>query len=342
MVAARIPANFFAMPFGLAGLGVVWSAMSKYDRAPRVVANALFVLAALVWLIVLIGYLRHALGDRGSVRADFTDPVASPFVSPAVITPMLLAAQGLFPVAPMVGKVLTDVFLALTVLLGSWLTSQWMYGPLDLDRFHPGYLLPTVAGGMVASAAAAEVGQLQLAMAAFGIGLVCWLSLGTVVIARLMFRPPLPVPLRPTLAIEIAPAATATIAYFAMNGDHIDFAAAVIGGYGLFMVLAQLRFAPALARLPFMPSTWSLTFTWAATATSALHWLHDDAPPASGLYEYLTAAVITVLIAGIALRTLIALLRGQLLPAQLSPVTPSPPGSPQGARNLTDTQRDLD
>lgn len=148
MVAARIPANFFAMPFGLAGLGVVWSAMSKYDRAPRVVANALFVLAALVWLIVLIGYLRHALGDRGSVRADFTDQAASPFVSPAVITPMLLAAQGLFPVAPTVGKVLTDVFLALTVLLGSWLTSQWMYGPLDLDRFHPGYLLPTVAGGM--------------------------------------------------------------------------------------------------------------------------------------------------------------------------------------------------
>lgn len=324
MAATRTPPNLFAMPFGLAGLGVVWSTMSRYDRAPRLVAEALFAVAALVWVVVLVRYLRHALVRRDTVRADLTDTVASPFTSVTVIVPMLLAAQGVFPIAPVAGRVLTDVFLVLTVLLGSWLTSQWMYGPLDLDRFHPGYLLPTVAGGMLASAAASEVGEHQIAVAAFGIGLVCWLSLGSVVVARLMFRPPLPVPLMPTLAIEIAPAATASIAWFALNGDKIDVVAAVIGGYGLFMVLAQARFVRTFATLPFMPSTWSFTFTWAAAATTVLHWLNDDRAVGAAGYEYLVAAAITVLVGGIAVRTLIALGRGQLLPKQ----APAPVGEP--------------
>jgi tellurite resistance protein len=29
------------------------------------------------------------------------------------------------------------------------------------------------------------------------------------------------------------------------------------------MVLAQARLLPSYARLPFMPSTWAFTFTWA-------------------------------------------------------------------------------
>jgi tellurite resistance protein len=315
----RVPPNLFAIPFGLTGLGVVWATMSKYDRAPRFVAEVLFAVAALMWLIILVRYLHYALVHRDTLRADLTDTVSSPFTSVIVIVPMLLAAQGVFPIAPETGRVLTNVFLALTVLLGSWLTSQWMSGPLDLDRFHPGYLLPTVAGGMLGSATASVVGEHQVAMAAFGIGLICWLSLGAVVVARLMFRPPLPLPLVPTLAIEIAPAATASIAWFAMNGDKIDTVAAVIGGYGLFMVLTQARFFPKLVKLPFMPSTWSFTFTWAAAAATVLHWLNDNRPAAAGVYEYLTAAAITVLIGGIAIRTLVAAARGQLLPRQAAP-----------------------
>lgn len=326
MRGARIPPNLFAIPFGLTGLGVVWATMTKYDRAPRLVAEVLFAVAALVWLIVLVRYLQYALAHRDTVRADLTDTVSSPFTAVIVIVPLLLAAQGVHPIAPVTGRVLTDVFLALTVVLGAWLTSQWMYGPLDLDRFHPGYLLPTVAGGMLGSAAASQVGEHQIALAAFGVGLVCWLSLGALVAGRLMFRPSLPVPLTPTLAIEIAPAATASIAWFALDGDRIDVVAAVIGGYGLFMVLAQARFVAKFAKLPFMPSTWSFTFTWSAAAATVLHWLNDNRPPAAGVYEYLTAAAITMLIGGVAIRTLIAVGQGRLLPSKAAPIAPAPTG----------------
>jgi tellurite resistance protein len=58
------------------------------------------------------------------------------------------------------------------VLLGAWFTGQWIYGPLEFAKIHPGYFLPTVAGGLVASIGAASVGQLRMAQMMFGLGVV--------------------------------------------------------------------------------------------------------------------------------------------------------------------------
>jgi tellurite resistance protein len=314
MAAARVPLNFFGMPFGLAGLGGTWLEVAGNGLATPVVGNALLVLSALVWLIVLVGYLRHALTDRSAPARDLLDPVAGPFASLAVITPMLLATEGVYPYAPGVGMVLLDVFLVLTVLLGAWFTGQWIYGPLEVDRFHPGYFLPTVAGGLIASAGAAEVGQQRLAEVMLGLGAVCWMVLGSIILGRMLFRPLPPGPVLPTVAIEVAPAAVASLAWFALNGGRIDAVAAFLGGYGLLMALAQIRLLPAYLQLPFMPSTWSFTFSWAAVATVAIHWLDDGRPSGYAAYEYLVLAAITALIGGIAIRTLTAIGRRQLLP----------------------------
>jgi tellurite resistance protein len=263
---------------------------------------------------VLGAYLRYALSDRTALKRDLLDPIGAPFASLAVITPILLAAEGVYPHAAQTGRALIDIFIVLTVALGGWFTGQWIYGSLDLDKFHPGYFMPTVAGGLIASAAAAEAGQQRLAAALFGLGVVCWLVLGSIILGRLLLRPLLPAPLLPTLAIEVAPAAVASLAYFAQNGDRIDSVAAFIGGYGLLMVLSQLRLLPAYVRLPFMPSTWAFTFSWAAVASVTLHWLQDLKPAGYRGYEYLVLAAISVLIGAIALRTLMALGRRQLLP----------------------------
>jgi tellurite resistance protein len=244
---------------------------------------------------------------------------------------MLLAAQGVYPHAAIAGTVLLDVFLVSTVLLGGWFTGQWIYRPLELDRMHPGYFLPTVAGGLVASAGATEVGQRRLAEVVFGLGLICWIVLGSILLARLLVRPALPAALTPTLAIEVAPAAVASLAYFGLNGDRVDFAAAVLAGYGMLMVLAQLRLIPAYRRLSFMPGLWAFTFPWAAVATSAIHWLHDTAPTGSRGYEYVILAAITTGIGSLAIRTLAALAQGKLLAAPSATPTGSP-AEPSGPK----------
>ena len=111
----RVPPNFFAMPFGVAGLGEAWAA-------------------------------------AGPVR----DPVLSPFTSLAVITPMIPGAA-LAQANLTAGRVVVIVFAAATIALGGFLTGQWIVGDLDQGKAHPGYFLPTVAGGLVASYAAADV-----------------------------------------------------------------------------------------------------------------------------------------------------------------------------------------
>jgi tellurite resistance protein len=126
--------------------------------------------------------------------------------------------------------------------------------------------------------------------------------------------PPLPPPLTPTIAIEVAPPAVAMLGYFAIHGDRVDGPAAGLGGYGLLMVLAQLRLLPAYRRLSFAPGFWAFTFSWAAVVTAALHWLVDLQPTGWRVYGYLLLAAISVLVGAIAARTLLAAVRGELLP----------------------------
>lgn len=313
MSTGRIPPNFFGFAFGLAGLSETWAIASHDGRAPHAVATVLATASAVVWLAVLVAYLRHAVVDRTVLRHDLLDPIAGPFLSLAVISPMIWAVVGIAPHASEAAKVIVDVFLVLTVLLGGWFTGQWIYGPLEFDKLHPGYFLPTVAGGLVGSDAAALVGQHTLAETAFGLGVVCWLIMGSMILGRLFFRPQLPTPLLPTLAIEVAPAAVASLAWFDTHGDRIDVVAAFLAGYGLLMVVAQLRLLPLYAKLPFMPSTWAFTFSWAAVASASLHWLNDQRPPGYQAEEYIVAAAVSILIGAIAARTLLAVARRELL-----------------------------
>jgi tellurite resistance protein len=331
MTVPRIPLNLFGIPFGLAGLAGAWLTMAEYDRAPVAVGDVLLGSSAVVWAVLLVTYLLHAIRDRARVGADLLDPIAGPFASLVLITPVLLGAEGVYPHAATTGRWIVDVFVVLVVLLGAWFTGQWIYGSLDFATIHPGYFLPTVAGGLVASIGAAEVGQPRLAEALFGLGVVCWLVLGSLILARLFFQPMLPTPLVPTLAIEVAPAAVASLAYFARHGDRIDEVAAILAGYGVLMALAQLRLLRLFLGLPFMPSFWAFTFSWAAVATAGLHWLDALRPGGYVGYEYVVVTLITALIGAIAVRTAIAIARGQLLPAAPHPTAATSVGTPADA-----------
>ncbi|HEX3899249.1 MAG TPA: hypothetical protein VHW74_08755 [Mycobacteriales bacterium] len=309
----RIPPNTFAIPFGIAGLAGCWLTRALGGTTHQI-GTGLLALAALVWLILVFDYALYAAAHPGALTGDLRDRAAGPFLSLALIVPMILAAQGLAPRAPTAGKVTVDIFIVLAVVAGGWYTGEWIYGDPDVDRFHPGYFLPTVAGGLIGSAAAANVGQTRLAHILLGLGVFCWLILGSVILARLLLRPMLPEALIPTLAIEVAPAPIATLALFAMHGYVINDVTEAIGGYGLLMVLAQLRLLPVYRRLPFMTSTWAFTFSWAAVARVGIIWLQVLRPAGCRVEMDLILIAITALVACIFIKTVVSLARGTYLP----------------------------
>lgn len=311
----KIPLNLFGMAFGTAGLGGTWLTAAAQGYAPAAVGLVLLAIAAVLWVVMLGIYGTYAIGQRALVR-DLVDPTGGPFAALALITPILIAGPTLpHPAA----TVVVDVFAALIVVHGSWFTGQLIYAGLDFDRLHPGYFLPSAAGGFVAAAGAAAVGQHEFGVLLLGFGFISWLILGSLILGRLVFRPPLPDPLTPTIAIEVAPAAVASLAYFALFGDRVDTVAALLGGYGLLMALAQLRMLPRYARLRFTPSFWAFTFAWAGVATAALHWLGWERPVGQLLWTYLVLAAITTLVAAVAVRTVIGIARDTLLPKAVLP-----------------------
>jgi hypothetical protein len=118
----RVVPNLFGIPFGIAGLADVWAVAQPVLATPPAVAHALYLLSASVWLIVLAAYLRQGIR---LVLADLRDRAAAPFVSLAVITPLLVSSD-LGGYALGAAQVLVAVFLGLTVVLGGWLTGQWI------------------------------------------------------------------------------------------------------------------------------------------------------------------------------------------------------------------------
>jgi len=307
----RVPPNLFAIALGIAGLAQAWYAAVPLLRTPQAIPDALSILDAALWLVLVGAYL--AQGPR-IVLADLRDPVLSPFISASALTAMLLAAA-LAKDAFAAGRVLVVVFLAVTIGIGGWLTGQWMTGGIEPDSVHPGYLLPTAAGGLIGANAAAQVHMHALAEASFGIGVICWVLLGSMTFNRLFTRPALPSALVPTMAIELGIPAVAGSAYFAVAGRTVGLVACVLGGYAVLMALVQVRLIPVYRRISFTPGFWSFAFAYAAAAADALVWLVIKKPPGATGYAIAVIALLTAFVSWIAFRTVVLAVRGQLFPA---------------------------
>src|SRR6266446_134406 len=313
-----MPPNFYAIAFGLVGLARVWHLAGSLYGLPAGIGDALFLVAALVFLLFFSALVIKLVLASKTVLADLADPAIGPMFSLLPITGMLLAV-GLEPYAFDAARVLFLVFFVATVLLGGWYTGQWIVAALDAGNFGPAYFLPTVAGCILGADSAASFGLIELGRLSFGIGIISWLMLGPIILNRLYLRPGLPAALIPTLAILIVPSVIAGNAYFVLTGGRIDLLAYVLAGYTVLMALVQLRLVPLYLKLKFSPGFWAFTFSYAATAAYALRWIHLQQFAGAAMLGYVVLAAITLFMGAIALRSLVALWQGKFLPAPAAP-----------------------
>src|SRR5690242_11894255 len=119
VAARRLTPNLFGVSFGLAGLAQCWALAAATHVTPQWIANALWILTAAVWLVILVAYLRNVIAG-GRLRTELDDATFGPFVILITIVPMFLGvalAQWSRPAG-------VTVFLVAavgTVLIGGWL-----------------------------------------------------------------------------------------------------------------------------------------------------------------------------------------------------------------------------
>ncbi len=310
--ALHLTANLFAVAFGLAGLAQAWSTATQLAGASDWPGNVLWIVAAVTWLVTLAAYLTNVAAQR-RWRTELSDPTFGPFTALIVIVPMLLGVR-LAEQARGAGEVIFGCSAVLVVLVGAWITGDWIIGDGAIRLWHPGYYLPTAAGGLLAGGASADLGFTTLSRVLFGLGITSFAVLGPIISLRLYVVPSLPPPLLPTIAIELAPPVVAGSSWFAINGGKVDTAEAVLGGFSILMVLVQLRLIPLYRRAQFGPGFWAFSFPFAAAVTYGVHWLAAEHVRDGTALGYALVGILTAGYALLAARTITSLIHGAFLP----------------------------
>ncbi len=197
----------------------------------------------------------------------------------------------------------------------AWLiVTRWLGSRQEIAHATPAWIVPVV--GLLDVPLAIPALDLPpmhgVALAALGIGLFFAIPLFTLILMRLVFEPPLPDPLVPTLLILVAPFAVGMSTYVVATGRVDDFARALFA-VALFVVatlLPKLRYAAVCC--PFRVAWWAIGFPIAATSIAALRVAASDPGPVVDTIAVAALAVATLAIGFVAARTLLGIARGEL------------------------------
>jgi tellurite resistance protein len=145
----------------------------------------------------------------------------------------------------------------------------------------------------------------------FSIGLTFWPVLLAIIFNRVIFHGSLPERLMPTLFILIAPPAVGFLSYLRLTGE-VDTFARILYYAALFftiLLIGQLRW---FTRLRFYLSWWAYSFPLAAITTATLAMFKHTGDPMFLRLSSILLAITTVVIAGLFVRTLVAVVRREI------------------------------
>ena len=306
-----VPASFFGMVLGLAGLGAAWRWAHQVWGLPAVVGEAIIWLSIAVWAGLTILYVAKWSVARDDASAEVADPVQCCFVGLIGVATILVAA-GIQPYSPALAVILFTAGAAFAVGFAVWRTGGLWQGEREHAATTAVLYLPTVAGGFVTAITAAALGHADWGQVIFGGGLFSWLAIESVLLGRMLTGPELAAALRPTLGIQLAPAPVGAVAYLSVTQGPPDVFAHALIGYGVLQSLILLRLLPWIGAGGFTPSYWAFTFGITALAMAPLKLLaRGDSGAIADLAGILFGAA-NLAVAAVMIGTVLLAMRGKL------------------------------
>ncbi len=294
-LASGVPASYFGMVLGLAGLGSVWRAAHRVWGVSAIWGEGLMLLAGVVWAVFIVGYGARWIFARTEALAEVGHPVQCCFIGLIGVSTSLVAIV-ISPYSLAAAKVLFIAGAFYTVAFALWRTGLLWRGERDQAATTPVLYLPSVAGAFVTANAAATLGHPDWAQLAFGAGLFSWLAIESVLLHRLYTATALPPAMRPLLGIQLAPPAVGAVAYLSITGGVPDLVSRALVGYAVLQALLLIRMLPWIMQQPFALSYWAFTFGATALAGAPLRMIErGETGAVSTLAPYLfVAANLTV------------------------------------------------
>jgi tellurite resistance protein len=257
----QVPPAIFPPVLGLLALGLAWRRGAEAFGLPAGPAEMLLGAVSLLWAAAVFAYAAK-LVQRPSVLAEDVAILPGQGGCSALAMTFSAVALVLVPHAPGLAAGLLAaallVHLVVAVLVARVLLAASPEGRTVTPVWHL-----TFVGIIVAALPALELGVTSLAWALFGLTLPVALVLWGLSLRQILARIP-PAPLRPLLAIHLAPAALLGIVAFGLGQGLVAQGFAVVSVAILIALVASARWLTVAGFSPFWSS---FTFPLASTAT---------------------------------------------------------------------------
>ena len=312
-----LPVSLFGSVMGLTGLSVAWRVAQGRYGAPHEISDVFGALAVATFIALALAYGVKLVTAADAVKAEFHHPIAGNLFGTILIS-MLLLPIVLAPVALVVARVLWIVG-AVGMFVFAWMiVSRWMSDRQQIAHATPAWVIPVV-GLLDVPPALPSLGLPPLhgvMVASLAIGLFFAVPLFTLILSRLVFEPPMPDALKPTLLILVAPFAVGFSTYTVTIGS-VDLFAQSLYALTLFVLAVLLgRLRTLILTCPFHVSWWAVSFPFAASAITAERFAVANTGLGTDAVALALLAAATVIIAGLAVRTLVGIARGRPPEAQ--------------------------
>lgn len=307
---AHLPVGSFASIMGLGGLAIAYLLAHRLWGITALIGQGIAVFGLVIFMFILVTYTIKAVKFPAARAKEWAHPVQSAFV-PAISIALLVLAIAFYSWAPGISAVLWWTGAVVQAILTLLTVRTWIHdAAIEQIHVHPAWFIPAV-GNLIAPIAGVHHAPDIVVWYFYGVGVIYWIGLLPVVLARLFTAGTLPPRLVPTLAILVAPPAVAALSWVALGGSWTDALARVMMATVVFQLLLLAVQAPALRSTPFAISSWAYTFPLAAASSALL------SSSVNGGYNYgwfagVVLGVTTVVVGFMVWRTVIAVARGEI------------------------------
>lgn len=304
------PVAAFTLIMGLVGFAMALKAAEKQGIMPIELSPLIYfisiVMFALISLIYLMKIVRH--GDQ--VLAEFNHPIKLQFF-PAISISLILIGTASYgqqhAAAGFVWALGSGMHLVFTLII----LNEWLHrSSIEIIHSNPSWFIPVV-GNILIPIGGVAMAPAEISWFFFSVGLVFWILLFTIIFYRLVFHPPLPGKMLPTLAIFLAPPAVGFLSYVALNGGLDNFAR-ILYYTALFITLLLMMQVGRLAKLQFTLSMWAYSFPLAAMTIATIKMLELTGLKFFSLISYALLMALIIVIVGLIVRTIVAVQRDEI------------------------------
>jgi tellurite resistance protein len=293
-----LPVSLFGAVMGLTGLSVAWRLARVRYSVPDVIADSIGALAVAAFLAMAVAYTIKWLTAADVVKAEFQHPIAGNLFGTIFVSSLLLPIV-LAPVSLLLARLLWGAGAIGMVIFAWMIINRWMSDRQQFAHATPAWIVPVI--GLLDIPLALPALQLESlrGVMVFGLAVGLFFSspLFTLIFQRLLFEPPMPEALRPTLLILVAPFSVGYSSYVATIGQTDLFAQSLY-------ILTLFMLSVLLGRLRNLPL--------AASAIAALKFSAVSPGWATDSIAVVLLIFSTLVIGALLVRTVMGIARGEL------------------------------